>query len=158
MRIFSHEDRLWDDFQKKYSSCDFGDHFFKSKHVGRHVCLYFKGFARIFGDFVKVSKVFTDFAQIPVDFVANILTHLVTFGPKSGFKIKCYARAGLQNEARLQLWSGRFMSQQLTSNSKQKSCAAPLFTYPPKPLKNEFREVRTAFCIVGPGLLELPGE
>jgi len=39
--------------------------------------------------------------------VAHILTHSanLAFGPKSGFKSKCRARAGfgLQNEARLQL-------------------------------------------------------
>ena len=58
-----HEDRILDDLQKT-SSCDFGRHFLKSKHVGRHLCI-FGEFAQIFRDF---AKVFTDFVQISLDF------------------------------------------------------------------------------------------
>jgi len=37
--------------KKKRSSCDFGRHYFKSKHVGRHFCQYFQG---VCSDFAKV--------------------------------------------------------------------------------------------------------
>jgi len=52
------------------------------------------------------------FLRLQYPIVAHILTHSVhlAFGPKSGFKNKCQARAGfgLQDVSRLQLWAVRF--------------------------------------------------
>jgi len=38
---------------KKTSSCDFGRHFLKSKHVGRHFCLHFWGVCPDFQGFCE---------------------------------------------------------------------------------------------------------
>jgi len=55
---------------KKTSSCEFGRHFLKSKHVGHHFCSHFQGFCP---DFQGVCEVFTDFAQVFRNF-ARIFT------------------------------------------------------------------------------------
>jgi len=57
VRIFSHEDRISDNLQKKSLHVILSAIFFKSKHVWRHFCPIFR----------DLDKVFTDFAQISMD-------------------------------------------------------------------------------------------
>ena len=75
-----HEDLIADDLQKT-SLCDFGRHFFRSKHVGRHFCSYFQG---VCSDFQGFCEGFHRFCQISTNF-ALIFREFAQISPNQSF-------------------------------------------------------------------------